>query len=146
VRCRASLGVIMAGEAVGVVAMVGVTAMAGDGAGAVGDGVSDGRTGDLDGGSDGVPGSTIPIGMHQRRHTTTIRIMARIMTGPTIRPTGMTRLTTLTCRGATGTRQVRPTTLSALARPYELIKTVSCCLPPAIRATTSDGDGLPHNC
>lgn len=145
-RRRASLGVIMAGEEVGVVAMVGVMAMVGDGAGAVGDGVSDGRTGDLDGGSDGVPGSTIPIGMHQRRHTTTIRIMARIMTGPTIRPIGLIRRTTLTRRAATGTRQVRPTTLSALVRPYELIKTVSRCLPFAIRATTSDGDGLPHNC
>jgi len=87
VQHRASLGVVMVGEAAGAVATVGAVA----GVGAAGVGASDGRTGDLDGDSAGILGYTIPFGMPPRRHTIpTIRIMGWIMTGPTIRrPTGL---------------------------------------------------------
>src|SRR5208337_479633 len=129
-------GVVMVGEAVGVVATVGIVATVGA---VVGVGASDGRTGDLAGGTAGILGFTIPIGISPRRHTT-IPIMARMMTGPTIRPTGLIRRTTLTYRGATGTCQARPTPMSAVAQPDELITAVSRCLPPAISATTSGGD------
>ncbi len=139
VRRRASAGLVMVGvvmvggavgAAVGAGAVVGAGATAGAAAGGgvvvgvgtvVGVGASEGRIGDLAGGSAGILGSTIPIGTPPRRHTTpTIRIMARIMTGQTIRLPTVPIRTTLT-RRETRTRPARPTTMSAVARAYELI-------------------------
>ena len=97
---QASVEVAMVGEA----AMVGAAvAMVGEavGAGEVGVGASDGRTGDLAGGSAGILGCTTPTGM--LRWLTPTRITATI--GPTIRRTVRVRRQirhiTMTSRQAT---------------------------------------------
>lgn len=79
-RRRASVGVAVVGEAVGP-ATVGVVALVG--VGEVGASASDGRTGDLAGGSAGILGGTTLIGMPHGRRTLTTRITTT--TGPTIR-------------------------------------------------------------
>ena len=92
-RRRASVGMVLVGEAVGLAT---AGAVASVGVGEVGASASDGRTGDLAGRSAGILGGTTLIGMPRGRHTPT-RITTT--TGPTI------RLRTIRIRRITTTRR-----------------------------------------